>query len=121
MFFVLSNFTRSSIAPTLFGRKTENCFTSGPSIFEVVCGKSTAIWVARRRENRRRALTTISLPIFRWQTQYIERCRAPRGPLANPRDLSNGYIVTSDSRFQQAKPNSSLRLFIFGGIDSVPE
>jgi hypothetical protein len=34
----------------LFGRKTENCFTSGPSIFEVVCGKSTAIWVARRRE-----------------------------------------------------------------------
>src|SRR5882762_3822006 len=49
MFCVLSNFTRSSIAPTLFGRKTENCFTSGPSIFEVVCGKSTAIWVARCR------------------------------------------------------------------------
>src|SRR5439155_1298537 len=39
----------SSIAPTLFGRKTENCFTSGPPIFEVVSGKSTGMSVARHR------------------------------------------------------------------------
>src|SRR5207247_6848375 len=44
--FVLSTFTISSIAPTLFGRKTENCLTSGPSIFEVVSGKSTGISMA---------------------------------------------------------------------------
>src|SRR6266404_5856345 len=44
--FALSTFTISSIAPTLFGRKTENCLTSGPSIFEVVSGKSTGIRVA---------------------------------------------------------------------------
>src|SRR5262249_26075729 len=40
---VFSSFTTSSIAPTLFGRNTENCFTSGPSIFEVVSGKLTVI------------------------------------------------------------------------------
>jgi hypothetical protein len=40
---VLSNFTISSIAPTLFGRKTENCFTSGPSSLELVCGKLAVI------------------------------------------------------------------------------
>src|SRR5690349_9815266 len=28
------------MAPTLFGRKTENCRTNGPPIFEVVSGKS---------------------------------------------------------------------------------
>src|SRR5213592_4974430 len=44
--FVLSTFTISSIAPTLFGRKTENCLTSGPPIFEVVSGKSTGISMA---------------------------------------------------------------------------
>ena len=38
-----SNFTTSSIAPTLFAKKTENCFTSGPSRFEVVLGKSSGI------------------------------------------------------------------------------
>src|SRR5439155_24108538 len=43
---VLSTFTISSIAPTLFGRKTENCLTSGPPIFEVVSGKSTGISMA---------------------------------------------------------------------------
>src|SRR5438477_139779 len=42
-----SNFTTSSIAPTLFAKKTENCFTSGPSRFEVVLGKSSGIdrWI----------------------------------------------------------------------------
>src|SRR5205809_4349163 len=39
-----SNFTTSSIAPTLFARKTENCFTSGPSRFEVVLGRSSGIF-----------------------------------------------------------------------------
>src|SRR5438105_10342959 len=38
-----SNFTTSSIAPTLFAKKTENCFTNGPSRFEVVLGKSSGI------------------------------------------------------------------------------
>src|SRR4051812_46767597 len=37
------SFTTSSMAPTLFGRKMENCVTSGPSIFEVVCGNSTSM------------------------------------------------------------------------------
>ena len=32
------------MAPTLFGRKTENCLTSGPSRLEVVLGKSSGIW-----------------------------------------------------------------------------
>src|SRR5262249_12227269 len=40
---VASNFTMSSIAPTLLGRKIENCFTSGPAIFEVVDGRLAAI------------------------------------------------------------------------------
>jgi hypothetical protein len=35
--------SRCQHGPTLFGRKTENCLTSGPSIFEVVSGKSTGI------------------------------------------------------------------------------
>jgi hypothetical protein len=26
------------MAPTLFGRKIENCFTSGPPVFDVVSG-----------------------------------------------------------------------------------
>src|SRR5437016_6603173 len=40
---VFSSFTMSSMAPTLFGKKTENCRTCGPPIFEVVSGKSRAI------------------------------------------------------------------------------
>src|SRR5436190_6305885 len=47
----LSSFTMSSIAPTLFGRKTENCFTSGPPIFEVVSGKLTVIQITAPRRN----------------------------------------------------------------------
>ena len=39
----LRSFTRSSIAPTLLGRKMENCLTSGPPILEVVSGESRAI------------------------------------------------------------------------------
>src|SRR5437762_10488702 len=48
---LLSIFTMSSIAPTLFGRKTENCFTSGPPIFEVVSGKLTVIQITAPRRN----------------------------------------------------------------------
>jgi hypothetical protein len=35
----------------LFGRKTENCLTSDPLIFEVVPGKSTGMWLRRDEEN----------------------------------------------------------------------
>ena len=51
VFCVFSNFTTSNIAPTLFGRNTENCFTSGPSIFEVVPGRFEVIWIAAVRRN----------------------------------------------------------------------
>ena len=44
VFSLLSSFTISSIAPTLLGRKTENCFTSGPSIFEVISGNLTGMY-----------------------------------------------------------------------------
>src|SRR5207248_4349615 len=50
VFWVLSSFTTSSIAPTLLGRKTENCFTSGPSIFDVVSGNLTVIGQRTARE-----------------------------------------------------------------------
>src|SRR5207244_11272414 len=49
VFCVFSSFTTSNIAPTLLGRNTENCFTSGPSIFEVVSGKLTVIWIMTPR------------------------------------------------------------------------
>ena len=39
----VEEFYKIQHSPTLFGRKTENCFTSGPSIFEVDSGKSTVI------------------------------------------------------------------------------
>src|SRR5258708_132247 len=32
--------TISSRAPTLFRRKTENCFTQGPDVFSLICGSS---------------------------------------------------------------------------------
>ena len=38
-----SSFTMSSIAPTLFVRKIENCLTSGPPIFDVVSGNFAVI------------------------------------------------------------------------------
>src|SRR5206468_2888038 len=46
---VLSSFTISSIAPTLFGRNTENCFTSGPSSLELVWGRLAVIWMMAAR------------------------------------------------------------------------
>src|SRR6266404_7775202 len=113
MFFVLSNFTRSSIAPTLFGRKTENCFTSGPSIFEVVCGKSTAIWVARRREKSAPRIDNYLIADLSLANPIYWRYRAHVIRWANPADSFKGYTVTSDARFNMAKPNSSFRLFIF--------
>src|ERR1700680_2256627 len=64
-----SNFTISSIAPTLFGRKTENCRTSGPLIFEVVSGKSIGIGMGRERRKLDAARPqSISLSIFSLQT-----------------------------------------------------
>src|SRR5438094_5893461 len=33
------------MAPTLFGTNTENCFTSGPSSVEIVCGKLAGIGI----------------------------------------------------------------------------
>jgi hypothetical protein len=37
------------MAPTLLGKKIENCFTSGPSIFDVVSGNLTAMEELLRR------------------------------------------------------------------------
>ena len=69
VWWVLSSFTISSIAPTLFGRNTENCFTSGPSNFEIVCGKSAGMQIQAAPPNfRGRAGQTISSSVFRWQT-----------------------------------------------------
>src|SRR5260370_27190616 len=51
VFCVFSNFTTSNIAPTLFGRNTENCFTSGPSIVEVISGRFEVIWIAALHGN----------------------------------------------------------------------
>jgi len=41
------------MAPTLFGRKTENCLTSGPSRFEVVLGESSGMgrWIGRSADD----------------------------------------------------------------------
>ena len=83
--FAFSSFTMSSMAPTLFAKKTENCFTSGPSRFEVVLGKSSGMNSVDRplrgRCKRDAALPpklssssessihlSISLSILRWQT-----------------------------------------------------
>src|SRR5437762_11245666 len=87
---LLSIFTMSSIAPTLFGRKTENCFTSGPPIFEVVSGKSTGISV-------------------KWQPTH-NRCRVPTRYLIVDLLLANlmctGFVGQARVilRFNVAKP-----------------
>src|SRR3954449_3715484 len=44
----------SSMAPTLLGRKTENCLTSGPSRLDVVSGRSTPMRLTGGGENRNR-------------------------------------------------------------------
>src|SRR5260370_40926618 len=89
----LSNFTISSMAPTLFGRKTENCFTSGPSRFEVVLGKSSGMdrWIGRspgdvKQMRLRRPIiielgeldppSSISSPIFYWQSNKVRGARS---------------------------------------------
>src|SRR5437588_3870698 len=41
------------MAPTLFGKKIENCLTRGPSIFALVCGRSTSMWRSATRPIRR--------------------------------------------------------------------
>src|SRR2546423_3909712 len=58
---VWSSFTTSIIAPTLFGKKIENCLTSGPSIFELVCGRATSMRQKARREPVHPAATRESM------------------------------------------------------------
>jgi hypothetical protein len=58
----------------LFGRKTENCRTSGPPIFEVVSGKSTGIGVGRRRENATCSPTEYLIADLFFANQYCRRC-----------------------------------------------
>src|SRR5437660_10541856 len=76
MFCVLSNFTTSSTAQSMFGRKTENCFTNGPSIVEVVSGKLAVISIATPCWYIRRcARQTISFSVFHWQTNIFQQQR----------------------------------------------
>src|SRR5215510_12241285 len=62
VWWVLSSFTISSIAPTLFGRNTENCFTSGPSNFETVCGRLAGMWISGTPPNLRGRAGQLSHP-----------------------------------------------------------
>ena len=50
------------MAPTLLGRKTENCRTSGPPIFEVVSGKSICILFEPRAKIGEGKYLTVYLP-----------------------------------------------------------
>src|SRR5215469_7497959 len=102
MFCVLSNFTISSIAPTLFGRNTENCFTSGPPIFDVVSGKSTGIRVAGRRDKIDAARRPLShCRSFVGKTIY---CRRPNVMVIELRYSGRPHPVTL-SRFGLLKFN----------------
>src|SRR5438477_6536388 len=56
------------MAPTLFGKKTENCRTSGPSILEVVSGKSTCMFFEFRDKNSGREYLTVRLP---FPTEFV--------------------------------------------------
>src|SRR5437868_14426420 len=72
----MRSFTTYSIATTLFGRKTENCFTNGPSIFEVVSGKFAVISIATPCWYIPRcARQTISFSVFHWQTNIFQQQR----------------------------------------------
>src|SRR5439155_17274748 len=56
------------MAPTLFGKKTENCRTSGPPILEVVSGKSTCMFFEFRDKNSGREYLTVRLP---FPTEFV--------------------------------------------------
>jgi hypothetical protein len=49
------------MAPTLLGKKTENCRTSGPPIFEVVSGKSICMRSESRAKIREQEYLTVHL------------------------------------------------------------
>src|SRR5205085_12593057 len=56
------------MAPTLFGKKTENCRTSGPPIFEVVSGKSSCMFFEFRDKSSGREYLTVRLP---FPTEFV--------------------------------------------------
>src|SRR5438874_13665761 len=58
------------MAPTLFGKKTENCRTSGPPNFEVVSGKSTCMFSNSGTKIRG---GNISLSAFHFQPNLLVR------------------------------------------------
>src|SRR2546430_12172874 len=80
---VWSNFTTSIIAPTLFGKKIENCLTRGPSIFELVCGRSTSMRQKARSEPVHPAEKSESHATAAsfLQTNLLRRQNRPHGPL----------------------------------------
>src|SRR5438105_15293536 len=61
------------MAPTLFGRKTENCRTSGPPIFEVVSGKSTCMVSNSGTKNLEAQYPTVRL---QFPTEFAGNCRS---------------------------------------------
>jgi len=102
---VLSSFTISSIAPTLFGRKMENCLTSGPPILEVVSGESRAI---------RNANTRVSNMPLRGRRRQINswRCMTAAVSSANPAlfQAPSSWPKTSSARTaKRAQPNFASR------------
>src|SRR5260370_2981485 len=99
-----SNFTISSIAPTLFGRKTENCRTSGPPIFEVVSGKSTGIGMGRRRGKFDAARPTEYLIVDLFFANQYWRCRRRPRAAAGALWRAGGWATqrVSDGRARRA-------------------
>src|SRR5436305_13934170 len=98
----LSNFTTSSMAPTLFGRNTENCRTSGPPILEVVSGNSTCMFFEFREKFRAQEYLTVLLP-FPTEFVPVNVCLVGRQALrqnarATPFDLFIGLILLRIAR-----------------------
>src|SRR5437773_8132479 len=90
------------MAPTLFGKKTENCRTSGPPIFEVVSGKSTCMFFEFRDKNSGREYLTVRLP-FPTEFVPVNVCLAGsqafrQNARATPFDLFIGLILLRIAR-----------------------
>ena len=108
-----NSFTTSSIAPTLFGRKIENCLTRGPSNFEVVCGRSTGM----RKVVRPRLIGKRERKVCHRLRFFCKRILAA-GALAGPLvptfgcHLAADYADTADKKRKWPKPGIAVFFFL---------